>query len=122
MVTPVCLDCVRGCFPPELVSTLSCIAPPRFPFSDVDAAAELTPALLVLNKLVLASEDSRVAVKRVIFPPEADEVCACVRARENECFCVFGPFAEPPLNGMLTSSIFITAVFKAVGFHCKHDF
>ncbi|CAM9639065.1 unnamed protein product, partial [Hapterophycus canaliculatus] len=41
---------------------------------DVDAAAELTPALLVLNKLVLASEASRMAVKRAIFPPEADKV------------------------------------------------
>lgn len=39
-----------------------------------DAAAELTPALLVLNKLVLASEESRIAVKTAIFPPEADRV------------------------------------------------
>lgn len=55
--------------------------PAPIPFSDVDAAAELTPALLVLNKLVLASEDSRVVVKRAIFPPETDEVCvrACAR-------------------------------------------
>lgn len=41
---------------------------------DFDAAAELTPALLVLNKLVLASEESRLAVKEAIFPPEADKV------------------------------------------------
>lgn len=73
-------------FPPELICVDVCIyvdycplpalfAPPRSTsFSDVDAAAELTPALLVLNKLVLASEDSREAVKRAIFPPEADEV------------------------------------------------
>lgn len=48
----------------------------RRPFrdSEVDAAAEITPALLVLNKMVVASEDSRMAVKRAIFPPEADEV------------------------------------------------
>ncbi|CAM9227686.1 unnamed protein product [Scytosiphon promiscuus] len=41
---------------------------------DVDAAAELTPALLVLNNLVLASEASRMAIKRAIFPPDADQV------------------------------------------------
>lgn len=28
----------------------------------------------MLNKLVQASEDSRMAVKRAIFPPEADQV------------------------------------------------
>ncbi|CAN0518611.1 unnamed protein product, partial [Ectocarpus sp. 8 AP-2014] len=41
--------------------------------SGVDAAAELTPGLLVLNKMVLASEESKTAVKRAIFPPEADK-------------------------------------------------
>ena len=46
----------------------------RYIRGDIDAAAELTPALLVLNKLVLASEESRTAVKAAIFPPEADEV------------------------------------------------
>ena len=67
----VCVDIVKP--------SLHCPAP--MPSSDVDAAAELTPALLVLNKLVLASEESREAVKRAIFPPEADEVC--VRPREQ---------------------------------------
>lgn len=46
---------------------------------DIDAAAGLTPALLVLNKMVLASEGSRVAVKNAIFPPEADEVSRLLR-------------------------------------------
>ncbi|CAM9629596.1 unnamed protein product [Laminaria digitata] len=41
---------------------------------DIDAATGLTPALLVLNNMVLASEGSRLAVKNAIFPPEADEV------------------------------------------------
>eukprot|EP00904_Undaria_pinnatifida_P010687 jgi/Undpi1/6749/HiC_scaffold_20.g09228.m1 len=41
---------------------------------DIDAAAELTPALLVLNNLVQASEKSRMAVKNAIFPPQADQV------------------------------------------------
>lgn len=61
------------------------LAPASSP-SDVDAAAELTPALLVLNKLVLASEESRMAVKRAIFPPEADKVrvCTCT-SMTNPC-------------------------------------
>ena len=53
------------------------------PFPDrgeIDAAAGLTPALLVLKKMVLASEGSRLAVKRAIFPPEADEVNTRVNA------------------------------------------
>lgn len=55
-------------------SFASCRNRHSFRDSDVDAAAELTPALLVLNKMVLASEESRMAVKRAIFPPEADKV------------------------------------------------
>ncbi|CAM9483465.1 unnamed protein product [Sphacelaria rigidula] len=41
---------------------------------DMDPAADLTPALLVLNKLVTASDDVKVAVKQAIFPPESDKV------------------------------------------------
>lgn len=40
----------------------------------MDPAAELTPALLVLNKLVTASDDVKIAVKQAIFPPESDKV------------------------------------------------
>ena len=82
---------------------LRCPAPNTF-VSDVDAAAELTPALLVLNKLVLASEDSRGAVKRAIFPPEADEVCLCVcvciRARDKCCFRHLPTPPCPVLTGL----------------------
>lgn len=43
----------------------------------MDPAAELTPALLVLNKLTLASEDIKIAIKQAIFPPQADKVIVC---------------------------------------------
>lgn len=46
----------------------------------MDVAAELTPCLLVLNKLIMASEDVRVSVKKAVFPPEADEVGGGVNA------------------------------------------
>lgn len=42
--------------------------------NELDPAAELTPALLVLNKLVGASETIKLAVKQTIFPPESDKV------------------------------------------------
>lgn len=42
--------------------------------ADMDPAAELTPALLVLNKLVEESGDIRISVKNAVFPPEADKV------------------------------------------------
>eukprot|EP00752_Nemacystus_decipiens_P003150 g2917.t1 len=64
----------RGCLPRILQLVELQLVRQSFQDGDVDAAAELTPALLVLNKLVLASEESREAVKRAIFPPEADEV------------------------------------------------
>lgn len=41
---------------------------------ELDPAVELTPALLVLNKLVGASEAIKMAVKQAIFPPESDKV------------------------------------------------
>ena len=63
-------------FAPEWLFTLfsSAAFPDR---GDTDAAVGLTPALLVLNKMVLASEASRVAVKNAIFPPQDDEVIHC---------------------------------------------
>eukprot|EP00903_Cladosiphon_okamuranus_P007566 g7340.t1 len=64
----------RGCLPRVLQLVELQLVRQAFQDGDVDAAAELTPALLVLNKLVLASEDSREALKRAIFPPEADKV------------------------------------------------
>lgn len=52
---------------------------------DIDAAAELTPALLVLNNLVQASEGSRMAVKKAIFPPQADQVKTDLSMRNTVC-------------------------------------
>lgn len=46
----------------------------------MELAAELTPCLLVLNKLIMASEDIRVSVKKAVFPLEADEVGGGVNA------------------------------------------
>ncbi|CAN0554765.1 unnamed protein product, partial [Ectocarpus sp. 12 AP-2014] len=64
----------HGCLP-RLVQLVELqLVRQEFQDGGVDAAAELTPGLLVLNKMVLASEESKMAVKRAIFPPEADKV------------------------------------------------
>ncbi|CAN0193315.1 unnamed protein product [Ascophyllum nodosum] len=82
----------HGCLPRILqVIELQLVRQDYREGGDIDAAAELTPALLVLNKLVLASEESRTAVKAAIFPPEADEVWREQLAREQEeVMCLSG--------------------------------
>ncbi|CAM9153111.1 unnamed protein product [Ectocarpus sp. 4 AP-2014] len=64
----------HGCLPRVVQLVELQLVRQEFQDGGVDAAAELTPGLLVLNKMVLASEESKMAVKRAIFPPEADKV------------------------------------------------
>ncbi|CAB1108356.1 unnamed protein product [Ectocarpus sp. CCAP 1310/34] len=64
----------HGCLPRVVQLVELQLVRQEFQDGGVDAAAELTPGLLVLNRMVLASEESKMAVKRAIFPPEADKV------------------------------------------------